>query len=235
MGKRLIGIGLILFILGVVGEGPLLTWLVEKNITRALTREARVVEEMKLELAPLKLKDLRNGQMGAFTFSAQRLGFAQGPVFTNVALRSKGMNFDPDALFQEGQLQIRAMQETMMTLQLSEGELTAMIRRDLPEFEPTVFLEDGWVELEGFLALFGQNRLPFRAGATLEKASERSLRLVPLGLKVADVALWADLFKQYAQEMSWEFPLEIPWPLRLESFQVQPGVIQMEWREEARK
>jgi hypothetical protein len=233
VGKRIIGIGLFLIILGVVGEGPLLTWLVEKNITRALTKQAQVVEEMDLELAPLKLKDLRKGQMGPFTFSADRLGFAQGPVFTNIDLQSKGMNFNPDALFQEGQLQIRAMQETVMTLQLSEAELTAMMRRDLPEFEPTVFLEDSRVELEGFLALFGQSRLPFSASATLEKASERSLRLALLGLKVAGVAPWADLFNKYAQEMSWEFPLEIPWPLRLESFQVRPGVIQMEWREEA--
>lgn len=118
-----------------------------------------------------------------------------------------------------------------MTLELPEGELTTMMRRDLPELEPTVFLEENRVELEGFLALFGKGRLPFRASAGLEKASDHSLRLVPLGLKVADVPLWADLFQKYAQELSWEFPLTIPWPVRLERFQVRPGVIQMEWRE----
>jgi hypothetical protein len=228
--KRIVGIGLIVFVFGLVGERSLLTGLVRKSLLDALAREAQVAEEIELEIAPLGLLDLLNGQVGEFSFTATRFGFAGGPVFTNVSLHSEGMHFDPDALLQK-EFIIRELRKTGMTLELPEAELTTMMRRDLPELEPTVFLEENRVELEGFLVLFGQGRLPFRASATLEKASDRSLRLTPLGLKVAGVPLWAELFQKYAQEISWEFPLEIPWPVRLRHFQVAPGVIKMEWQE----
>ncbi len=230
MVKRIIGIGLFVFILGLVGERSLLTGLARKNLLAALAREAQVAEGMQLEIAPLGLLDLLTGQVGEFSFAADRFGFKEGPVFTSVSLHSKGMHFDPDALLQ-GKFILRELQETVMTLQLPEDELTAMMRRDLPELEPTVFLEENRVEMEGFLTLFGQGRLPFCAGATLERASDRSLRVAPLSLKVAGLPLWDDLFQKYAPKLSWEFPLAIPWPVRLHHFQVAPGVIQMEWRE----
>jgi len=230
LGKRIIGIGFLLFLLGLVGEGPLLTGLVRKNLTAALVREARVAEEVQLEIAPLGLRDLLSGQVGAFRLTAARFGFKEGPVFTDVSLQSEGMHFDPDALLR-GKFVLRALKETVMNLELPEGELTTMMRQDLPELEPTIFLEENRVELEGFLDLFGQGRLPFRASARLEKASGDSLRLLPLGLEVAGVPLWAELFQKYVPKLSWEFPLAIPWPVRLAHFQVKPGVIEMEWRE----
>src|SRR5690606_1057686 len=138
-------------------------------------------------------------------------------------------------LLGRGELILRELAETHLWLELTAEELTALMRRDLPELEPTVYLQEGRVELEGFFDLFGQERLPFRAGAALEKATDRSLRLVPLSLTVAGVSLWAELFAQYAPQISWEFPLAIPWPVRLERFTVRPGVIQMAWREEARR
>ena len=234
VGKRSIGVGFLLLALGLFSTGPFLTALVEQKLTRTLIEQARVAEEVELKMAPLRVGDLLNGQVGAVDFSAARLGFAQGPVFNNVSLHSKGGRFDLSALLWQGEFVLRELAETHMRLELSEEELTVLMRRDLPELEPTVFLKEGRVELEGFLDLFGQGRLPFSAGASLEKASDRSLRLAPLGLKVAGVALWAELFNKYASQISWEFPLEIPWPVRLERFMVTPGVIQMEWREEAR-
>lgn len=235
MGKRIIGVGFFLLALGLVSEGAFLTGLVKRNLTRTLTEQAQVVEGLELEMAPLRLGDLLNGQVGAVDFSATRLGFAQGPVFTNVSLRSKGLHFDFNALLWHGEFVIKELAETHMWLELPEEELTVLMRRDLPELEPTVYLKEGRVELEGFLDLFGQGRLPFSAGAALERASGRSLRLAPLALKVAGVPLWAELTQKYAQKISWEFPLDIPWPVRLERFMVKPGVIQMAWREEVRE
>ncbi|NLW60759.1 MAG: hypothetical protein GX073_10520 [Firmicutes bacterium] len=235
MGKHRIGVGFLLLVFGLLGTGPLLTTLVQHNLTRALTAQARVAEGVELKMAPLHLGDLWHGRVGAVDFTAARLGFAQGPVFTNVVLQSKGGRFDPAALLGRGELILRELAETHLWLELTAEELTALMRRDLPELEPTVYLQEGRVELEGFFDLFGQERLPFRAGAALEKATDRSLRLVPLSLTVAGVSLWAELFAQYAPQISWEFPLAIPWPVRLERFTVRPGVIQMAWREEARR
>ncbi|HHT06320.1 MAG TPA: hypothetical protein GXZ97_08650 [Hydrogenispora sp.] len=235
MGKRGIGVGFLLLALGLISTSPLLTTSVQQKFTRTLIEQARVAEGVELKLAPLRLGDLLNGQVGAVDFSAARLGFAQGPVFTNIALHSKGGRFDLSALLWQGEFVLQELAETHMRLELSEEELTALMRRDLPELEPTVFIKEGRVELEGFLDLFGQNRLPFSAGASLERASDRSLRLAPLGLKVAGVALWVELFNEYAPQISWEFPLDIPWPVRLDRFTITPGVIKMEWREEARR
>ena len=231
MDKRILGIGVFCLVLGLVSEGSLLTRLVKRGLTKALTEQAQVAEGLDLRLAPLHLGQLMRGEVGELTFSADRLGFAEGPVFTDLNLKSKGLRFDPGALLWQGQLVIDELKETVLLLQLPEAELTTMVRRTHPEFEPTVYLEEERVELEGFLELFGQGRLPFSASAKLEKASDRSLRLAPLGLKVAGVPVWASLFNKYAQEIDWEFPLEIPWPVRLERFEVLPGVISMEWRE----
>ncbi|NLC53208.1 MAG: hypothetical protein GX770_04510 [Firmicutes bacterium] len=233
MVKRGVGVGFLLLAVGLFSTSSFLTTLVKQKLTRTLIEQARVAEGVELKMAPLRLGELLNGQVGTVDFSAVRLGFAQGPVFTNVALHSKGGRFDLKALLWQGEFILEELAETHMQLELSEEELTALMRRDLPELEPTVLLKEGRVELEGFLDLFGQRRLPFSAGASLERASDRSLRLAPLGLSVAGVALWAELFNQYASQLSWEFPLEIPWPVRLERFMVTPGVIQMEWREEA--
>ncbi|NLM37555.1 MAG: LmeA family phospholipid-binding protein [Firmicutes bacterium] len=232
MVKRGLGVGFLLLAFGLFGTGPFLTGLVKQQLTRTLIAEARVAEGVDLTMAPLRLGDLMNGRVGAVDFAAARLGFAGGPVFTNVALRSKGGRFDVGALLWRGEFILRELAETHVRLELVEEELTALMRRDLPELEPTVSLKEGLVEVEGFLDLFGRRRLPFSASASLEKASGRSLRLAPLGLKVAGVALWSELFNQYAPQLSWEFPLEIPWPVRLERFKVALGAIHMEWREE---
>ncbi|HHW11807.1 MAG TPA: DUF2993 domain-containing protein [Firmicutes bacterium] len=234
MVKRGLGVGFLLLVFGLFGTSSLLTAVVKQNLTRTLIAQARVAEGVELKMAPLCLGDLLNGKVGAVEFSAKRLGFAQGPVFSNVSFRSKGGQFDVGALLWQGEFVLQELAETHVRLELVEEELTALMRQDLPELEPTVYLKEGQVEVEGFLALFGERRLPFSASASLEKASGRSLRLAPLALKVAGVALWADLFNKYAPQLSWEFPLEIPWPVRLERFKVTPGAIHMEWREEAR-
>lgn len=232
MDKRFIGISLLFLLTGFLSSGPLLTRTLEQNIKAAIEQQAPVTEDLVLELAPLTVGDFLKGRIKEFSLSAQRLGFPDGPVFEEFSLQSKGMRLDPGTLFFKHRVAIKELEETYLAFNLSESELTAMIRKDLPAFEPTVFLEEGVVELEGALNLFGQGRLPFSATALLEKSSDHSLRLTPQGLKVGGVTLWAELFTNYAKQLTWEFPLEIPWPVRLVNFQVKPGVIKVEWREE---
>ena len=198
----------------------------------AIEQQAPVSEDLAVELAPLSVGAFLQGRIGAFSLSARRLGFAEGPVFEAFSLHSKGMQLAPGALLFQQRIEIKELDETYLAFNLSESELTAHIRRDLPAYEPIVFLEEGAVELEGTLNLFGQGRLPFRATASLEQASDHSLRLTPQGLKVGGVTLWAELFTKYAQQLTWEFPLDIPWPLRLVNFEVKPGLIKVECREE---
>ncbi|NLW55082.1 MAG: LmeA family phospholipid-binding protein [Firmicutes bacterium] len=232
MDKRLIGIGFILLFTGFLTSGALFTRALEHEIKSALEQQAPVVEDLALELAPLSVGDFLKGRLGEFSLSARRLGFSEGPVFEELSLHSKGMQLAPGALFFQQRVEIKKLEETHLAFNLSESELTALIRRDLPAFEPVVFLEEGAVMLEGTLSLFGLGRLPFSATASLEKASDYSLRLKPQGLKVGGVTLWAELFANYAQQLTWEFPLAVPWPLRLVNFEVKPGVIKVEWREE---
>ncbi len=231
MDKRLIGIGIFLLLTGLT-SGALLTRALEQKIKGAIEQQAPVVEDLAVELAPLSVGDFLKGRISEFTVSAKRLGFDEGPVFEAFSLRSKGMQIEPGALLFQQRVEIKKLEETYLAFNLSESELTARIRRDLPAFEPVVFIKEGAVELEGTLDLFGQGRLPFRATAALEKASDYSLRLTPHGLKVGGITLWPELFSKYAQQLTWEFPLTVPWPLRLVNFEVKPGVIKVEWREE---
>ncbi|HBT15741.1 MAG TPA: hypothetical protein DEB05_02140 [Firmicutes bacterium] len=232
MDKRIIGISLFFLLTGLFSGGSLLTRAVERNIKNSLKQQAQVEENLEFKLAPMSISDFFKGQVREFSFSAVRLGFPEGPVFQELSLQSKGMRFDAGALLFKGKLEIRELKETFLSLKIPENELTAMIRKDLPEIEPTIFLEEGQVELKGSLDLLGQGRLPFSATAYLEKASDQSLRLTPIGLKVGGVPLLSGLFKRYVSKITWEFPLEMPWPVRLDTFQIKPGVIKMEWREE---
>ena len=232
MDKRFIGFGLLFLLTGLFSGGALLTSVLEQTIKTSIMQQAPVAEDLALEIAPLKVGEFFKGRIGEFSFTAKRLGFSNGPAFEDFSLLSKGMQLDSSALFFKRRVEITELEETYLAFNLAESELTAMIRKDLPTFEPTVFLEEGVVELEGSLNLLGQGRLPFSATALLEKASDHSLRLMPQGLKVGGVTLWAELFANYAKQLMWEFPLEIPWPVRLVNFQVKPGVIMVEWREE---
>ena len=87
MGKHRIGVGFLLLVFGLLGTGPLLTTLVQHNLTRALTAQARVAEGVELKMAPLHLGDLGHGRVGAVDFTAARLGFAQGPVLPTSSCR----------------------------------------------------------------------------------------------------------------------------------------------------
>ena len=219
--KRGVGVGFLLLAVGLFSTSSFLTTLVKQKLTRTLIEQARVAEGVELKMAPLRLGELLNGQVGTVDFSAVRLGFAQGPVFTNVALHSKGGRFDLKALLWQGEFILEELAETHMQLELSEEELTALMRRDLPELEPTVLLKKAGLNWKGFLICLDKGVYPL-APVLPERASDRSLRLAPLGLSVAGVALWAELFNQYASQLSWEFPWR-SWPVRLERFMVTPG------------
>ncbi len=206
--------------------------MVEKKIMNSIKQQARVAEEIEIELAPIRLRDLLKGRVRDLSFSAVRIGFPEGPVFEDFNLKSEKICVEPGTLLLKGKVEIQELAQTFLSFKIPESELTLMMRRDLPDLEPTVFLEEGEVELEGSLNLLGQGRLPFKATATVEKASDQSLRLSPSGLKVGGIPLFAGIFEQYSQRLAWEFPLELPWPVRLTNFKIEPGYIRVEWQDE---
>ncbi len=206
--------------------------MVEKNIASSIKQQTRVAEEIKIKLAPIRLRDLLKGRIRDFSFSAARIGFPEGPVFEDFNLQSQEISVDPSTLWLKGKVEIQELVQTFLSLKIPESELTLMMRRDLPDLDPTVFLEEGEVQLEGSLDLLGQGRLPFKATAIVEKASDKSLRLSPSGLKVGGIPLFSGILEKYNQRLAWEFPLELPWPVRLANFKIESGFIRVEWREE---
>lgn len=229
--KKFLLLGLAGTLMGFFSGDNLWTRLVEGNLYKAIRQEARVAEEVRLKLAPMGFLDLLRGKIRGFDFSAARLSFEDGPVFEDLRLTSKGIDLNPGSLWFEKKLEIKKLAETHLSLRLSEEEITAAMRRDLPDWEPYLRLQPEGIILEGSLKLLGGGKLPFKATALLERASGTSLRLTPTGLDLAGISLFPGVFRSYQKELTWEYPLEIPWPLQMTEFKLEDGYLQIKWRE----
>src|SRR5690554_1365917 len=230
LSKKILAFGLLGVCLGFFSGGSLVNHYIEKKMEQALQKETRVAEEVKWDLAPLGLFDLIRGTIRDVYFTASRLAFQEGPVMEELVFTADEIKIDPKVFWFGGKMEVQELVETVMAFRLTEEELTTLLRREAPEWNPSVFLTPGEVRMEGVF----QERLTFEASALLEQAGENSLRLTPTGFRVGGLAVSPEIFHTYRQALAWVFPVELPWPLRIVEFRVEREYLQIKWRERER-
>lgn len=204
----------------------------EKSFAQTITRETRIAEDVSWHLAPLGLVDLLRGRTREVEFSAGRLAFQEGPVLEDFSFKSKGIQLNRKALWFGRKIEVQELTGTELTFRISEGELTAFLQEEWPEFNPRVKLSPGAVSIAGMVKEpILKEALPFTASVRLEQASGNSLRLTPVTLKIGEFEVPAGVISAYLGNLDLQFPLELPWPLTIKDFQVEKGFLRMKWRE----
>lgn len=228
--KKILTFSLFGLCLGFFTGGSLVHHYIGNKLEQALQKETRVAEEVKWDLAPLSLFDLVRGTIRDVHFTASRLAFHDGPVMEELVFTGKEIKIDPKAFWFGGKMEVEELVETVLAFRLTEEELTTLLRRRASEWNPSVFLTPGEVRIEGVY----QEQLAYEATAILEQAGENSMRLIPTGFRVEGHAVFPGFFHTYRPVLAWEFPVELPWPLRIVEFRVEQGFLQIKWRERER-
>ncbi len=227
--KKILAFSLLGICLGFFTGESLVHHYLGKKLAQALAKETRVAEEVKWDLAPPGLFDLVRGRIKDVRFTASRLAFHDGPILEELVLAGKEIKFDPKALWFGGKMEVEALVDTVLAFRLTEEELTTLLRHRAPEWNPTLFLTPGEIRVEGVY-----RGLTYEASVWLEQAGENRMRLIPTGLRVEGYAVPPGFFHTYRPVLTWEFPVALPWPLRIDEFRVEQGFLQIKWRERER-
>ena len=225
-------LGIFLFSLGFFTGKGLLSTFMENILYKALTNESRVAEELQLDLEPLGLFQLLSGEIRGVSLSASRLAFPGGPAFEDLSFIASGMKLDLGALFFERRLEINSFARADLSFRLSEEELTAAISRDLPQWEPELRIRPEEITLAGRINIWNRGLLPFQASVRIEQAAANILRLTPTGLSIAGFDFFDKLLDKYRQELTWEYPVHLPWPLQISDLLLEQGFLEMKWKEQ---
>jgi len=228
-------LGILLFSLGFFSSKGLLSTLMENILYKALTNESRVAEDLQLALEPLGFFPLLSGEIRGVSLSATRLAFPAGPVFEDLSFIASGMKLDLGVLLFERRLEIDRFERADLSFRLSEEELTAAISRDLPHWEPELRIRPEEIILAGRINIWNRGFVPFQASVRIEQAAANILRLTPTGFSVAGLDLFDKLFDKYRQELTWEYPVHLPWPLQISDLLLGQGFLEMNWKEQTMK
>lgn len=229
--RRLLPLGIIgMVVVFSATTGPL-TGLMRRQLLKTIYQETRVAEEVNLVVAPMSLLDLARGRIRGMTFTAKRLAFWDGPALEDLSFNSEGISLNPWRLWAERKVEVEKLTNTMLAVRISEEELTLAMEKDLSQWAPRIEILPKGITIHGSVDLFGGGRLPFSASARTEKASGHSILIIPTDLKLAGVAFLPGILKSYQTELSWEFPIELPWPMYLTDLTLQEGYLSLKWCE----
>lgn len=228
-------LGIFLFSLGFFSSKGLLSTLMENILYKALTNESRVVEDLQLALEHEGFIALLSGEIRGVSLSATRLAFSDGPVLDNLSFTARGMKLDLGALFYERRLEINRFDRADLSFRLSERELTAAISRDLPHWEPELRISPEEITLAGRINIWNRGLVPFQASVRIEQAAANILRLTPTSLSIAGLDFFDQLLDKYRQELTWEYPVHLPWPLQISALLLEQGFLEMNWKEQTMK
>lgn len=229
---KILVLGIFLFSLGFFSRKGLLTAFLENTLYKALVNESEVAEGLQLDLEPLGFFQLLSGEVRGVSLSAARLGFQGGPVFEDLSFTGKGVKLDLSDLLLGRGMEIQGFAQARLCFRLSEEELTAAIRLDLPQWEPKIRIRPEEIALEGRINVWNRGSLPFCATVRIEQAAANILRLTPTGLSVAGLDFLDGLLNRYRQELIWEYPIHLPWPLQISGLRLDHGFLEMEWKEQ---
>ena len=229
---KILILGIFLFSLGFFSSKGLLTTFVENTLYKALINESKVAEGLQLDLEPLGFFQLLSGEVRGVSLSASRLGFQGGPAFEDLSFTGKGVKLDLGALLFERRMEIQRFTQAKLCFRLSEVELTAAIRLDHPQWEPKIRIKPEEIALEGRINVWNRGLLPFHATVRIEQATANILRLTPTGLSIAGLDFLDRLINSYRQELIWEYPVHLPWPLQISGLRLEHGFLEMEWKEQ---
>jgi len=227
----------LLLCLGFYSGKSLFTAFVERSLQKAIINESRLAEDLQVDLASLSFFSLISGRIHGFSLSASRLAFKNEPAFEELDFSSKGMKIDPAVLIFKRRLEVQSFEETSFSFRLSEKELTAALRLDHPQWESSLKITPAGVELDGKIDVLGRGALPFIASVHIKKESANALRLTPTGLSIAGFNFLTEMLKDYHQELTWIYPINLPWPLKIADFKLNKGFLEMKWiqREEMKE
>lgn len=228
MAVALIALG---FSIGVFGP-RLMARAFRHGLVIAIQQSLAGAETIDVSMAPVRPSDLIQGIFRDVRIDGAGFITKEGLRYDELHFSGRLIRIDPSQLFWQHQLVWREMKQTRLQVRLGETSLTEWLDQQLPELKPHVKLSPGILRIEGMLDLHW-TAVDFGADGVLQRKTADSLIYIPQKLQVAGFTLPEKLFKRklLASLGGWEIPLEMPFPMDLDSFRVEKGFLVAQWRE----